>query len=72
MASGKCDVCDKRTKFGRNIRHQTRGSKWVRKAPRTSRFFKPNVHKKRMLIDGKMKRINICTRCLRTAMKISA
>ena len=57
MASGKCDVCDKRTKFGRNIRHQTRGSRWVRKAPRTSRFFKPNVHKQRMLIDGRMKRI---------------
>ena len=72
MASGKCDGCDKRTVFGRNIRHQTRGSKWVRKAPRTSRFFKPNVHKKRMLVDGRMKRINICTRCLRTKMKIAA
>ena len=72
MASGKCDVCDKRTMFGRNIRHQTRGSRWVRKAPRTSRLFKPNVHKKRMLVDGRMKRVNICTRCLRTAMKISA
>lgn len=72
MASGKCDVCDKRTKFGRNIRHQTRGSRWVRKAPRTSRFFRPNVHKKRMLIDGRMKRINICTRCLRTTMKVAS
>jgi large subunit ribosomal protein L28 len=70
MASGKCDVCDKRTAFGRNIRHQGRGSAWVRKAPRTSRMFKPNVHKKRMMIDGKWQRINICTRCLRTTMKI--
>ncbi|MDP6606278.1 MAG: 50S ribosomal protein L28 [Dehalococcoidia bacterium] len=70
MASGKCDICGKRTRFGRNIRHSTRGSKWVRKAPRTSRFFKPNVHKKRMLIDGKWVRKNVCTRCLRTQMKL--
>ena len=69
MASGKCDVCDKRTVFGRNIRHQTRGSKWVRKAPRTSRQFKPNVQKKRILIDGRWRRMNICTRCLRTQVK---
>jgi ribosomal protein L28 len=33
-------------------------------------MFKPNVHKKRMMIDGKWQRINICTRCLRTTMKI--
>lgn len=72
MASGKCDFCDKRTRFGRNIRHHTRGSKWVRKAPRTSRFFKPNVHKKRLMVDGKRVRRNICTRCLRTRMKIRA
>ena len=72
MASGKCDICDKRTVFGRNIRHQTRGSKWVRRAPRTSRKFRPNVHKKRLLIDGRMRRVNICTRCLRTRMKIPA
>ena len=70
MASGKCDICDKRTAFGRNIRHHTRASKWLRKAPRTNRQFKPNVHKKRLLIDGRRQRVNICTRCLRTQMKV--
>lgn len=69
MASGKCDICDKRTTFGRNIRLQSRGSKWVRRAPRTNRQFKPNVQKKRMLVDGRMRRVNICTRCLRTQIK---
>ena len=72
MASGKCDICDKRTAFGRNIRHHARSGKWVRKAPRTNRQFRPNVHKKRLLIDGRRKRVNICTRCLRTQMKIRA
>ena len=72
MAAGKCDVCDKRTVFGRNIRHKTRGSKWVRKAPRTNREFRPNVHKKRVILNGEWARINICTRCLRTQMKLPA
>ena len=63
-----CDVCDKVTRFGRNIRHKHSG-RWERKAPRTNRQFRPNVHRKRMLIDGRWRRINICTRCLRTQMK---
>lgn len=68
MASGKCDVCAKHTMFGRNIRHK-HGGRWERKAPRTNRQFRPNVHKKRMLIGGKWQRINICTRCMRTELK---
>jgi len=27
------------------------------------------VHKKRLLIDGRWKRVNVCTRCLRTQLK---
>ena len=68
-APGKCDVCEKRTMFGRNIRHQHSG-RWERKAPRTNRQFRPNVQSKRLLIDGRWVRTNVCTRCLRTAMKI--
>ena len=69
MASpGKCDVCDKRTAFGRNIRHKHSG-RWERKAPRTNRQFRPNVHAKRIMVDGRIRRVNICTRCLRTQLK---
>lgn len=68
MASGKCDLCPKRTAFGRNIRHKHSG-RWERKAQRTNREFRPNVHKKRLLIDGRWKRVNVCTRCLRTQLK---
>jgi len=65
MASGKCDVCDKRAVFGRNIRHKHSGN-WERKAPRTNRMFFPNVQKKRMFVEGKWQRVNVCTRCMRT------
>ena len=27
------------------------------------------MHKKRLLIDGRWRRVNVCTRCLRTQMK---
>ena len=69
MASGMCDVCEKTPSFGRNIRHRHSG-RWERKAPRTNRQFRPNVQSKRMLIGGFWRRLNICTRCLRTLMKL--
>lgn len=71
MASGRCDFCEKQVAFGRNIRHQHSG-RWERKAPRTNRQFRPNVQSRRMLLGGLWRRVNICTRCLRTQMKLLA
>jgi large subunit ribosomal protein L28 len=68
--SGKCDICGKSTVFGRNIRHRHAGS-WERKAPRTNRVFRPNVHKQVVHLDGKSVRLNVCTRCLRTQSRVS-
>jgi large subunit ribosomal protein L28 len=68
--AGKCDICGKKTVFGRNIRHRHAG-RWERKAPRTNRMFRPNVHKQTVYIDGKPVRLNICTRCLRTQSKVA-
>jgi large subunit ribosomal protein L28 len=68
MAAGKCQVCGKTTTFGRNIRHKHSG-RWKRKAPKTSRKFKPNVHKRRLVIEGKTVRVNVCTSCMRTMLK---
>lgn len=66
--AGKCDICGKSTAFGRNIRHRHAG-RWERKAPRTNRVFRPNVHKQTLYLDGKSVRLNVCTRCLRTQSK---
>ena len=60
--SGKCDVCGKTTVFGRNVSFSKR---------RTNRTFKPNVQRKAVVVDGVTKRINMCTRCLRTSIKTS-
>jgi large subunit ribosomal protein L28 len=63
-----CQVCGKHVVFGRNIRHKSSG-RWERKAHATSRTFQPNVHKLRLVRDGKPVRVSICTRCLRTETK---
>ena len=64
----RCEECGKKTQFGRSIQHQHSG-KWFRRAPKTNRVFKPNVHRKLVMKNGEMVRMNICTRCLRTMVK---
>ncbi len=71
MAAGKCDLCDKVPAFGRNIRHRHSG-RGEGQGPRTNRQFRPNVQSKRMLVGGTWHRLNVCTRCLRTLMKVPA
>lgn len=58
--SGKCDVCGKAKTFGRNVSFSKR---------RTSRDFRANVQKKRIVVNGIGIRLNICTRCMRTLGK---
>jgi len=65
----KCDLCGKGTTFGRNIRHQHTG-RWERKAPRTNRLFKANVHVKKLTIGDVTRRVHVCTRCTRTLSKV--
>jgi large subunit ribosomal protein L28 len=52
----RCDICDKDTSTGSNVSHSNR---------KTKREWKPNIQKVRALKDGSVKRINVCTRCIR-------
>ena len=56
----KCDLCGKGPQFGHNVSHSKH---------RTNRRWKPNIQKVTLLVDGKLKRMNLCTRCLRTQNK---
>ncbi|MBI3969373.1 MAG: 50S ribosomal protein L28 [Chloroflexi bacterium] len=60
MAS-KCEICGKGIGHGHNVSHSKR---------RTNRIWRPNVHPTHMMIGGVLRRINSCTRCLRTARKV--
>jgi len=48
--------------FGNNVSHSKR---------HTKRRWLPNIHRVTLVVDGKKKRMNLCTRCLRTQHKVS-
>ena len=56
----KCQVCGKGPQFGNHVSFSQRHVK---------RRFNANVQKRRMLVDGKMQKISICTSCLKTMTK---
>jgi large subunit ribosomal protein L28 len=55
--SKQCAVCGKKTIIGRQISHAHNVS---------ARSWQPNLQRVRALVDGGVKRILVCTRCLRT------
>ncbi len=55
----KCDICGKGPMVGHHVSHANN---------KTKRVFKPNIKKIRARVNGSVKRINICTRCLRTGV----
>lgn len=65
----QCEFCLKSKQFGHHIRHPHSGA-WARRAPKKNRVFEPNVQKTRILLNGTMRRVSICTRCLRTLQKV--
>jgi large subunit ribosomal protein L28 len=54
--SNVCEICGKHSVTGHNVSHSNK---------RTKRIFKPNIVKAQVEIDGKIKKINICTKCLK-------
>jgi large subunit ribosomal protein L28 len=60
MQMAKCEMCGKNPQFGHNVSHSKRATK---------RQFKPNIQRVRVEIDGQMRRMYLCTRCLRTLNK---
>ncbi len=53
-------MCDKGVQFGHNVSHSKR---------RTPRMWHPNLRPIKVNVNGRMKRLHICTRCLRTQQK---
>ena len=52
-----CEVCAKGEITGMKISHSH---------IRAKRSWKPNIQRVRAVVDGEVKRINVCTRCLRS------
>lgn len=52
-----CEICGKGKVAGNNVSHSLR---------HTRRSWKPNLRRVRANVNGTVKRINVCTRCLRS------
>ncbi|NLA27707.1 MAG: 50S ribosomal protein L28 [Firmicutes bacterium] len=52
-----CQICGKRKASGFQISHSH---------IKTKRRWRPNIHKVRALVEGSPRRINVCTRCLKS------
>jgi len=52
-----CDVCGKGQISGNAVSHSNR---------HTRRIWNANIQKVRAIVNGSPKRINVCTRCLRS------
>lgn len=59
-----CDICGKGPQFGQNIRHVHSGA-WALRAPRTKRRWLPNLQNVRAVQNGEVKRLRVCTRCIK-------
>ncbi|NLJ15956.1 MAG: 50S ribosomal protein L28 [Clostridiales bacterium] len=53
----KCEICGKGVSFGIKVSHSHR---------RSNRTFKANVQRIKAVVNGTPKRVNVCTRCLRS------
>jgi large subunit ribosomal protein L28 len=55
IARNKCYVCEKGIAFGNNVSHANN---------KTRRTWKPNLQVVRVVHEGKITKVKVCTRCL--------
>lgn len=63
----QCDNCGKGIMIGISQRHKpgVAGGRWIHRAQRTKKVFKPNLQHITFTLNGQSKRMFLCTRCIR-------
>lgn len=54
-----CEVCGKGKRYGKKVSFSNRKS---------SRSWSPNLRRVKAMVDGSPKRINVCTKCLKSGL----
>jgi len=67
----KCYHCGKSVLYGRSHTHHrgVAGGRWKKRAPKTRRIFKPNLQPVKIVEEGKVKRVKLCSKCLKRIKK---
>ena len=62
-----CFLCGKGIMIGKQHKHHpgVAGGRWKKRAPKTQKIFKPNLHNAHIMLQGIRKRVRLCTKCLR-------
>jgi large subunit ribosomal protein L28 len=58
-----CEICGKGPATGHRVSHAEN---------KTKRRFLPNLQKVRALVNGRVRRITVCTRCIRSGAVVKA
>lgn len=53
----RCSICSKGSMAGKTISHSHRA---------TNRRFLPNLHRARVLFEGRVQSLKVCTRCIKS------
>ena len=61
--SDRCEICGKGRMVGNRVSHSNRKSK---------RVLRPNTQVVRASVEGRVKRLRVCTRCIRSGCVIKA
>lgn len=61
--ANKCDICGKGPAYGNNVSHAHN---------KTRRRWNPNVQKVRAKVNGKVKNVKACSRCIRSGSVTAA
>ena len=56
-----CAICNAHPMAGHNVSHSNR---------KTARWFRPNIQRATVTLNGKRQRLYLCTRCLRTHQNV--
>jgi large subunit ribosomal protein L28 len=59
----RCEICEKRPVVGRTVSHAHNVG---------PRRFEPNLQRVRAMVNGGVRRLRVCTRCLRSGKVIKA
>lgn len=60
-----CELCGKHPSFGKKVARLGRAALKRRVKARTPRRFNPNIQRVRAVINGRVKRIDVCTACIK-------
>lgn len=55
--SKTCEICGKSKMFGNNVSFSHK---------KTNKAWSPNIRKVRAVVDGQSRRINVCTKCIKS------